>query len=748
MIYKFLKVILIYFVISINFVLANEINNLNVSGNQRISKETIQVLGAIEFNKEYTSENINQILKNLYSTDFFEDIKIEVKDKTLSIKVKENPIIQNVIITGIKKEEFKNKLLETISLKNRSSFTDYKLQNDLNLLNNILKQNGFYFAKTQPLVKKNNENNSIDLNFSIELGQKAKIKTIQFIGDKKIKDRKLKNVIVSEQAKFWKFISNKVYLDEQRINLDKRLLANYYKNKGYYNVDVQDSFVEFKNSGQFDLIYKIEAGNKFNFNKLNLKIPDSFEEEDFEKIQKILTKLEGKLYSLNKLEKILDKIDSLATTKSYEFIDAEINETIINENNLDITISFSESEKFYVERVNILGNSITLEEVIRNNLIVDEGDPFNEILFNKSINNLKAKGIFKSVKYTMSEGSSSNLKNIDLKVEEKPTGEISLGAGVGTSGGSIGGGIRENNFLGKGIRLDSNINIDENRVSGQFIYSKPNFNYSDNTLFTSFKTTSTDYISDYGYKTNENSLSVGTSFEQYENLYLRPSILTSFESLETTSAATDNLKKQKGDYFDTYFNYALDYDLRNQRYQTTDGYRTYFGQQLPLISEHNEIINTFEISKYKTLVSDMVGKISFYSQTANSLTDDDVRISKRLYVPYKKLRGFQKGKVGPKDNESFIGGNYVSTLNMSTTVPQILPSFQNTDFSLFIDMANVWGVDYDSDLDDKSSLRSSAGLAIDLLTPIGPLNFSFSETITKASSDKTKSFRFNIGTSF
>ena len=616
------------------------------------------------------------------------------------------------------------------------------------MLNNILKQNGFYFAKTQPLVKKNNENNSIDLNFSIELGQKAKIKTIQFIGDKKIKDRKLKNVIVSEQAKFWKFISNKVYLDEQRINLDKRLLANYYKNKGYYNVDVQDSFVEFKNSGQFDLIYKIDVGNKFNFNKLNLKIPDSFEEEDFEKIQKLLTKLEGKLYSLNKLEKILDKIDSLATTKSYEFIDAEINETIINENNLDITISFSESEKFYVERVNILGNSITLEEVIRNNLIVDEGDPFNEILFNKSINNLKAKGIFKSVKYTMSEGSSSNLKNIDLKVEEKPTGEISLGAGVGTSGGSIGGGIRENNFLGKGIRLDSNINIDENRVSGQFIYSKPNFNYSDNTLFTSFKTTSTDYISDYGYKTNENSLSVGTSFEQYENLYLRPSILTSFESLETTSAATDNLKKQKGDYFDTYFNYALDYDLRNQRYQTTDGYRTYFGQQLPLISEHNEIINTFEISKYKTLVSDMVGKISFYSQTANSLTDDDVRISKRLYMPYKKLREFQKGKVGPKDNESFIGGNYVSTLNMSTTVPQILPSFQNTDFSLFIDMANVWGVDYDSDLDDKSSLRSSAGLAIDLLTPIGPLNFSFSETITKASSDKTESFRFNIGTSF
>ena len=748
MIFKFLKISTIFLIFFITKLYANEINDVEVVGNKRISKETIQVLGDIDFNKDLTSENVNKILKNLYETDFFEDIKIEIKDKTLFISVKENPIIQEVKITGIKKDEFKEKLLEKISLKSRSSFTNFKLQNDVNLLDNILKQGGYYFSTIEPLVQKNIENNSINLNFSIDLGEKAKIKTIKFIGDKKIKDRKLKNVIVSEESKFWKFISNKVYLDKQRIELDKRLLDSYYKNKGFYNVDVQDSFVEFKNSGEFDLVHKIDAGEKFYFKKLSLDIPDSFDENDFKKINKILKKFEGKLYSLNKLEKILNKIDSLATTKNYEFINAEIDESIVDGNNLNVKILFNESEKFYVERINILGNQITLEEVIRNSLIVDEGDPLNEILFNKSINNLKAKGIFKSVKHKISEGSNANLKNIDIEIEEKPTGEISLGAGVGTAGGSIGGGIRENNFLGKGIKLDSNLQMDENRISGQFVYSKPNFNYSDNTLFTAFRSTSTDYIADYGYKTNENSISVGTTFQQYENLYLNPSILTSYESLETTSAATDNLKKQKGEYFDTYFNYGLDYDLRNQRYQASEGTRTYFAQQLPVISENSEIINTFEISKYKTLASDMVGKVSFFSQTANSLTDDDVRISKRLYVPYKKLRGFQKGKVGPKDKESYIGGNYVSTLNFSTTLPQILPSFQNTDFSFFIDMANVWGVDYDSSLDDRSAIRSSTGLSIDLLTPIGPLNFSFAETLNQASSDKTESFRFNIGTSF
>ncbi len=748
MIYKILKFNIIFLFTFVTLLSANEIKDISVSGNKRISKETIQVLGDISLNKSYNDENINEVLKNLYQTEFFENIEIRIKDNILLISVVENPIIENISVIGIKKKEFKENLLEKISLKNRSSFTDYKLNNDLNLIKNILKQSGYYFSNVKTLIKTNENNNSINLSFSIDLGKKAKIKSIKFIGDKKIKDRKLKNVIVSEEAKFWKFISNKIYLNEQRISLDKRLLDNYYKNKGYHQVDVQESFVEFKNIGEFDLTYKVDAGEKYKFNKLFLEIPDSFEENDFVDIKKILEDLEGKTYSLNKIEKILKKIDNLASMKSYEFINADIKENIIDKNNIDITIYFNESEKFYVERINILGNQTTIEEVIRNTLIVDEGDPLNEILFNKSINNLKSKGIFGSVKYQIKDGSDSNLKTIDIKVEEKPTGEISLGAGVGTSGGSIGGGIRENNFLGKGIRLDSNLQLDENRITGQFIYSKPNFNYSDNTLFTSIKSTSTDYIADFGYKTNENSVSLGTTFEQYENFYFSPSFLTSYESLETTDKATANLKKQKGDYFDTYFNYSINYDLRNQRYQASEGTQTIFRQELPIVAENSEIINSFEITKYTPLVSDMVGKISFFSKTANSITGDDVRISKRLYVPYSKLRGFEKGKVGPKDNNSYIGGNYVSTLNFSTTLPQILPSFQNTDFSFFIDMGNVWGVDYDSSINDGSELRASSGIAVDLLTPIGPMNFSLSETLNKASSDKTESFRFNIGTSF
>jgi len=479
-----------------------------------------------------------------------------------------------------------------------------------------------------------------------------------------------------------------------------------------------------------------------------LNLPVDFNKDDFNKIFEIAENSKNRYFSLNTIEDILDEIDQIAILKNYEFLNADVEERIVGVDKLDFIINFKQSEKYYVNRINVIGNQFTLEEVIRNSLIVDEGDPFNNILFNKSINSLKSKNIFKSVNYEINNNEIDKTKDITIKVEEKPTGEISLGAGVGTSGGSIGAGIRENNFLGKNINLDSNLEIDENRITGQFIYSKPNFNYSDNSLFLSAKSSVSDFISDYGYKTSENSLGIGTKFEQFNNLFFSPSILMSYEELETTASATNNLKKQTGDYLDLYFNYNLDYDRRNQIFQPSKGFRTGFSQEIPFLSENNELINTFTYTRYNELVNDMVGKFGFYAKTANSLTDDDVRISKRLNVPYNRLRGFQKGKIGPKENESYIGGNYVSALNYSVTLPQILPTLENADFSAFIDSANVWGVDYDSSLDNNSKIRSSTGIAVDLLTPIGPLNFSLTETITKVSSDKTETFRFNIGTSF
>ena len=726
---------------------AFSLEKVEINGNKRLSNETIQVYGKISNYDNFNDFTLNQIIKNLYETGFFENVKVSFENDILKISIVENPIIENLQINGVRNKEFEESLFESMVLKNRSSYNEAQFKEDLNLINNILKSNGFYFSKIKTSVLKNDEQNSVQLTYDIELGERALIGKIEFIGDKKFKDKKLVEAIISEEAKFWKFLSNNKFLNQDRINLDKRLLANFYKNRGYYDVKVINSFVEFDDKSFFKLIFNIDAGQRYVFNDAIVNIPNDYDPMDFEEVTNKLQKLKGKIYSLDKVQKILDEIDKIALSRRYEFINAEVQEELIG-NKLNLTFSFKNSEKLFVEKINIIGNNYTFEEVLRNSLIVDEGDPYNEILFNKSIDNLKSRNLFKTVEKRIKDGSTSDQKIVDIVVEEKPTGEISLGAGTGTSGSSIGGGLRENNFLGKGITLDSSLTLSDTSVKGQFIYSRPNFMYSDNTLFTSVSATTTDNLKNFGYKTSNVGSSVGTKFEQFENFYFSPEIKLSQEKLETTSKASANLKKQEGSYTDAYFNYGLDYDLRNRKYRPSDGFRTVFQQELPVISENMEIINSIESSKFFEPVPEMNTKLSIYLKSAHSLSDDDVRVSKRVFIPSSKLRGFEYKKIGPKDGSDYIGGNYLSTVNFATSLPQLLPTLESLDFTYFIDAANVWGVDYSDTIDDKNKIRSSTGLAMDMLTPIGPLSFSFAKPITKASSDKTESFRFNIGTTF
>ncbi len=747
---KIIIILCTIFYLIISNASAEIVNKITITGNKRISAETIKVLGGISDKMELDKTDLNNILKKLYETNFFEDVKVSLNENELKVNLIENPIIEVIEITGIKNKDFIEKISETIILKDRMSFSEMTLKKDIDTINNILKTNGFYFAKVNSSVIKNDDLNSIRLKIDIDQGKKARIKEIQFIGDKKVKDKRLLEVIASEEHKFWKFISRQVYLNESLIDLDKRLLENYYKNQGYYKVKVLNSFAELNDEDSFKLIFNIDAGEKYLFNNFKLLLPDDYKDSDFSKVEKIFKKIKGKNYSLDSINLILSEIDKIASMRLYDFITANVTETLTKDNKINFEFKVIDSQKYYVERINIIGNFQTIEEVIRNRFIVDEGDPLNELLFNKSIDRVKSLGIFKKVDSKIYDGSDENLKIVDIIVEEQPTGEISLAAGVGTTGSTIGGGITEKNFLGKGVNLNANLQISDEKVKGQFIYSKPNFNYTDNTLSTSVRSTNTDRLKDFGYESSDLGLSVGTKFEQYENLFFSPTIDLSLEDLKTNSTASKNMKKQAGNYEDLYFNYGLDYDLRNSTYKPSSGAKTSFYQTVPLVSTNNEIKNTLVLTKYQKLdrESDMVGKASIYLSAVNTLDNSDVRISKRNIMPYNRLRGFERGKVGPKDGADYIGGNYITTLNLSTNLPGVLSTMENLDFSYFIDIGNVWGVDYDDNIDQSNSIRSSTGIGMDWLTPIGPLSFSLTQPISKQSSDKTETFRFNLGTTF
>ena len=722
------------------------VNNIEVTGNERISDETVIMFSEISLNDDLNKNDINLILKRLFDSNFFEDVSVEFSNNVLSIKVIENPIIDKIIFKGIKADKIKKEITNNLILKTRSSYTPFILQQDKKNVSNVLKKLGYYHSEIDIFIEDLSDNRIV-LTYDIFLGEKSKIKKISFLGNKKFKDSKLKSLIISEEHKFWKFISGKKYLNEATTQLDQRLLKNFYLNKGYYDVEINSSFARLINKNEFELIFNIDAKEKYFFDTIDLNLPTDFNKENFSDLQNIFNKLKDEPYSLRAVDKILKEINIITTNEEYHSMEATVEE-IIEDNKIKLVFNINETDKIFVEKINIFGNNVTNEKVIRNQLLIDEGDPFNDILQARSINNLKNLNYFKSVNSEIIENNENNSKIINIFLEEKPTGEISAGAGVGTSGGSIGFGVKENNYLGKGIFVEANGTLTEESIKGLLNVRNPNYKNTNNSIDFTIEATEIDRLTDFGYKNNKVGFSIGTGFEFLDDLNLGLATSTYYEKIETNSTASARQKKQEGNYFDTFLNLDLNYDKRNQKFQTSDGFYSRYSISMPIISESNTLTNSYDYKIYSELYEQNVSTASFFFMAANSLTNDDIKLSERLYVPSKKLRGFERGKIGPLDGDDYIGGNFVSAINFTSSLPQVMENSQNVDFTLFLDIANVWGVDYDSSIESNDNIRSSIGLGVDWFTLIGPLNFSFATPISKDNRDKTETFRFNLGTTF
>jgi len=737
--------VLLFLVSKSNFANSEIIKQIEIYGNERLAKQTIILFSELSINDDINSEKLNEAFKKLYNTDYFSNVKISFDKGILKINVVENPLVQMVKINGIKNKSILAELSKITKKTEKYPYLENKINEQKNILINIIRNSGFYFAEIETKIE-DNLNNTINVIYNFNLGERAKISEIKFIGNKIFRNNKLRNIIVSEETKAWKFLTSNKYLNENRIKLDVSLLENFFKNKGYYNVKVKSSSAKVIDNNNFVLTFNISAGKKYYFNNINLNVSDDYNKDNFSNFFKIFKKLKGESYSLNSIKKIINEIDKVALQKEFVFINANYKEKLID-NKINIDIFFEESEKYYVDRINILGNFITEEKVIRNTLIVDEGDPYNKILFNKSINEIKSKGIFETVNSEVNDSKTkSKMKTINITVEEKATGEIFAGAGTGTDGSTIMAGIKEKNYLGKGIQLDTNLALSDDEIKGKFSVTNPNFRNSDRSINTTIESTTSDFMSSSGYKTTRTGLKVGTGFEQYDDLFFNIDVSNYYEKLETSSLASAIKKKQEGDYFENLVSYGITLNKLDQNFQPTDGYLTKFSQTLPIYSDDSTIENSFIASKYHSVNDALILSAKFFFESVNSL-DENVRVSKRVYIPSHRLRGFESGSIGPKDGTQYIGGNYGSAVNFNTTLPNLLNGYENIDFNLFFDAANLWHVDYDSSL-DSDKIRSATGISVNWFTVVGPLSFSYAVPITDASTDKTESFRFQIGTSF
>ena len=736
--------ILIFFFLHSN--LSGEIvKKLDVKGNSRISSETIKVYGEIVLNEDYSSLRVDEILKNLYRTNFFDDVKISISNEVLSITVKEYAIINSIDLLGEDSNTIKKKILETLELQAKQSFIENKVSSDKKKLRKIYASMGFNFVNVESKLQKFSDNR-VNLVYSLDKGKKTNIAKISFNGDKKLKVRKLKEIIASEEKKFWKILSRNTFLSYANIELDKRLLINYYKSLGYYDVQVLSNNAEISKDNFTTLVYTINAGTRYRINKISTNVSDVLDKKVFVSLEKYFTKLVGKYYSPFKVKKLLDELDILIADSDLQFIEHSVNE-ILEDGNIEIKINIYEGKKQLVEKINILGNTVTDESVVRSELLLDEGDPFNSLKLDQSVARIKGRNIFGLVEAKVIDGTNKDQKIINISIEEKPTGEISAGAGIGTNGGSLSFNVSENNWLGKGINLGTNLELSAEKFSGGLSITNPNYNYTGNSM-TVFVNNSTNDKKNSGYQNQITTAGIGTRFEQYKDIYLSPSLKYTYDELKVDNTASDSLKKQKGSFSDLIFDYSIQLDKRNRVFAPTEGYSTSFRQEVPFYSATPFIANTYNLRTYKSFTKDAIGSFKLYAAAINGFSDKDVRVQRRLKLSSSKLRGFESGKVGPVDGADFIGGNYAAVTNFEVNLPNLLPEATKVDVGLFLDVGNLWEVDYDSLLDDSNKIRSSTGINAEWSSPLGPMSFVFSKNITKASTDVTEGFNFNLGTTF
>ena len=721
------------------------VNKVEVKGNQRITLETIIIFGDIKTGENYDESDISLLIKKLYETNFFSNISAELINNQLIINVEENPIINSIVFKGEKANKYTEGINRIITLKEKTSFLRNIVKSDINKIREFYRYLGFYFVKIDLEIEKLNKNR-VNMIYSINKGERAKIAKIYFLGDKKMRNRKLRDIITSQENTFWKIFSKNVYLSKERVELDKRLLKRYYKNKGYYEVDISSSNVEYSKGEGFVLTFSVNAGKRYRFKKISVNVAKALDKSAFISLQTEFNKTIGKYYSEKRLTAILEKIDKLSQQKELQFINHRLDETL-EADGVAVIIDIFEGRKFTVERINIKGNNVTNDAVIRSEMLIDEGDPYSALLLNKSINNLKAKGIFGKVEKKILEGSSLDSKILEVKVEEKATGEIMAGAGVGTDGTSVMFAVKENNWLGKGINLKSTLSLNAQSISGSIAMRNPNYNYTGNAVFSSLDISSMDKTTNSGFESATTGFSFGTEFEQYEGVFLSPTIRAKFEKIDVQSSASDKIKKMEGNYKNVDFNYSITLDKRDQRFETTSGHKISFVQSLPIVQDSSSILNGLTVSKYFEFSEDVIGALKIYGRSLHGI-DDDVRLSERLFIPQRRLRGFDTSKVGPKDASDWIGGNFATAVGFEAKLPNLLPESLKTNVSAFIDTANLWGVDYSDSVNDSNKIRSSVGLAADVWTMVGPLSFTVAKAITTYDQDETETFNFRLGTSF
>ena len=746
---KYILFLLLFLFLN-NNLYANEniINSISIEGVQRIDKETVTSYANISKGDIYTEEIGNTVLRNLFETNLFSNIQISFDANILNIKIQENPTINLVKFYGNSKIKDEDLEIE-ISLKERSVYSRSKVKKDIERMLSLYQRAGRLSSEINPKLEML-DNNRVNLTFEITESDVAKVSNIVILGNSIFSASKIKSIMKTKEKTLLRFLSSSDNYDPDKLEYDKQLITQFYNNNGYPEFKFTSSIAQLKsNTNNFEIILNLSEGNKFYFGKLDVE--SELKKIDPEYVKTISPIKEGNIFNRSLIKDTIERLKELAQLEGYSFIEIDTNLLDGSEENLvDIRLLINEGPRVYVNKINIAGNTRTVDKVIRREVILAEGDPYNKYSVDYSRDSIKALNYFKQVEINQVRTDFPDKINLEVNVEEKNTGEASIGAGYSSANAaSLNLGLRENNFLGKGQKVKFDTSFSNTRTAYDISITEPYFNNKPLSLTTNLYSNFTD-PSNVNYETEDLGFGLSSSFPLSTDRYLelRYSLFTS--KIKADSNATTYENALAGTDTVSSLGYTLAFDRRNSRYKPSNGFNFKLNQDLAGLGGTSYYYkNSFEFNYYKRLSNRLIGAYKLHGGNINGYNDKYSPLSSNFKLGGKKLRGFKSGKVGPKLGNSYTGGQYFYLTSFETNIDLNIDAFDITT-TAFIDVGSVWGLEnpaYGS-IDDKHEARSSIGINVNWDSAIGPINIIYANIIKSNKNDTSDNLYFDIGYNF
>lgn len=732
------------------------LSTIVIEGNQRVERETILSYVGMRQGLAFGRYDVDRALKALFATGFFADVEMVPQPQgdgkaQLLIKVKENPVISQIAFEGNKRLDDET-LEKEIELRSRSVFSRTKAQNDAKRLVQVYRRNGRYSATVEPEIIEL-DSNRLNLVFQIDEGPETLVKRIRFIGNNVFSDQALRKVVKTEEETWWNpFSSNEKY-DPDRLQYDQELLRRFYVSQGYADFQVKSAIAELSPSGNgFYLTITVDEGEKYQFGDVNVQTALSGSEKV--DLKPAVTTRKGETYNADQVEDTIEGMVTRLGDEGFAFVD--VNPRFKRDpvkKIVDVDYAVNQGPKVYVERININGNSRTLDEVIRREFRFAEGDSYSTSKLNRTEQRLNNLGFFEKVNITQERGSAPDQTVVNVDVAEQSTGEISLGAGFSTVDGPLANfGITENNLLGRGQQLRFNTMIAARRQQYDIGFTEPYFLGREMSAgFDLFKTTQ-DFSRESAFDRSSNGGALRLGYTLGE--HLQHDMYYRFEDVtidNINANASRFIRDQAGNNTTSLVGQAFTWDHRNNRFETTDGWYLRLSQEVAGLGGNSKFIrHELKAANYFPIAPEWTFQLSALAGNVSGL-NWDVRINERFFIGLRQMRGFQVGGIGPRDratNDGLGGKNYyVGTAELQ--FPLGLPNDLGISGAAFMDAGNLWGLDQsDPGIVDANTPRVSAGLGLAWKSPFGPIRLDFAQAIVKEKEDVTQLFNVNFGTRF